>query len=67
MNKDSLKVTQNEDGTFMLEWDPDDDTWSWLNTMSEEEISQVISEHLKEVNSNAEINSFITNDSLDAD
>ncbi len=67
MNKDSLKVTQNEDGTFMLEWDPDDDTWSWLNTMSEEEISQVISEHLKEVNSNAEISSFITNDSLDAD
>lgn len=67
MNKDSLKVTQNEDGTFMLEWDPDDDTWSWLNTMSEEEISQVISEHLKEVNSNDEINSLITNDSLDAD
>tara|TARA_B100000925_G_scaffold121499_1_gene90218 strand:- start:408 stop:611 length:204 start_codon:yes stop_codon:yes gene_type:complete len=67
MNKDTLKVTQNEDGTFMLEWDPDDDNWSWLNTMTEEQISQIISEHSKEVLSNVEINSIITNDSLDAD
>ncbi len=67
MNKDTLKVTQNEDGTFMLEWDPDDDKWSWLNTMTEEQISQIISEHSKEVLSNVEINSIITNDSLDAD
>ncbi len=67
MTEDTLKVTQNEDGTFMLEWDPEDDNWSWLNTMTEEQISQIISEHSKEVLSNVEINSIITDDSLDAD
>ena len=29
---DSLKVTQNEDGSFTLDWDKEDPEWSWITT-----------------------------------
>lgn len=48
MTEDSLKVEQNEDGTFSLEWNPEDPKWAWLNSMSQEEISNAISEHIRE-------------------
>ena len=41
MTEDSLKVEQNEDGTFSLEWNPEDPKWAWLNSMSQEEISKI--------------------------
>ena len=28
---DSLKISQNEDGTFSMEWDKEDPKWKWLN------------------------------------
>ena len=31
---DSLKVEQNKDGSFTLEWDKDDPKWSFLNVMT---------------------------------
>lgn len=48
MTEDSLKVEQNEDGTFSLEWNPEDPKWAWLNNMTENEISNIISEHISE-------------------
>ena len=39
---DSLKVEQNEDGTFTLEWDKDDPTWSFLNGLTSKEITAII-------------------------
>ena len=63
MKEDGLKVEQNKDGTFALEWDPNDPKWSWLNSMSEDEISKAISEHIRETVSDY----LITDDSLTPD
>ena len=37
-NEDSLKVTEQEDGTFLIEWDGDDPQWSIFNGLSQEEM-----------------------------
>jgi len=39
---DSLKVEQNEDGSFTLEWDKEDPTWSFLNGLTSKEITAII-------------------------
>ena len=52
-NEDSLKVTENDDGTLGIEWDPNDPRYSFLNTMSQEEINafftRAIGELVKEI------------------
>ena len=42
MDADSLKVSQNEDGTFTLEWDKEDPRWSFLNNMTSKEIQTAV-------------------------
>ena len=44
---DSLKVIQNEDNTFTLEWDKNDPKWSFLNGMTSKEISASIEQAVK--------------------
>ena len=44
---DGLKVIENNDGTFTLEWDPCDSRWSVLNGLTSEEISAMIMEQVK--------------------
>jgi len=46
--KDSLKVDQNKDGTFSLEWDKDDPNWSWLNNMTSKEIQSFMEKAIKD-------------------
>ncbi len=43
MQSESLKVNQNNDGSFTLEWDKKDPNWKWLNNLTSKEI-QVIME-----------------------
>ena len=43
---DSLKVHQNEDGTFSLEWDKNDPKWNFLNDLTSKEITAIIEESL---------------------
>jgi len=64
---DTLQVKQNEDGTFTMEWDPEDPMWSWLNTLSEEDISKIITEYAQKVLDNEQTNSIIADDSLTPD
>lgn len=52
---DGLKVHQNDDGTFSLEWDKDDPKWSFLNGMTSKEIVSIIEEAVKN-DSNFEYN-----------
>ena len=47
-NQDSLKVTDNGDGTFAIEWDPNDPRYSMFNDMSEEQISAMITHGLQQ-------------------
>jgi len=44
---DSLKVNQNEDGTFTLEWDKEDPTWKFLNGLTSKEITAMIEQVIK--------------------
>jgi hypothetical protein len=48
MSVDSLKINQNEDGTFTLEWDKDDPKWSFLNGMTSKEIQTIIEQAVKD-------------------
>ena len=33
---DGLKVHQNDDGTFSLEWDNNDSRWNWMNNFDKQ-------------------------------
>jgi hypothetical protein len=41
--KDSLTITENADGSFTMNWDPEDPKWNFLNSMTSKEI-QIIME-----------------------
>ncbi len=42
MKNDSLKINQNKDGTFTVEWDKQDPNWKWLNNLTSQEIQVII-------------------------
>jgi hypothetical protein len=44
---DSLKITENEDGSFAMEWDKDDQKWNWLNGKTSAEISAIVEEAIQ--------------------
>ncbi len=46
--KDSLKVDQNKDGTFSLEWDKNDPNWKFLNGMTSKEIQEIVNRAIKD-------------------
>jgi hypothetical protein len=47
-NADSLKVTENDDGTLGIEWDPNDPRYAHLNGMSQEELQAYVTKALEE-------------------
>ena len=47
MSADSLKVQQNDDGTFTLQWDKEDPQWNFLNGLTSKEIQTMIEEVVK--------------------
>ena len=51
MTEDSLKITENADGSFQMEWDKQDPNWKWLNELTIEQvrikIKQAINEELQ--------------------
>ena len=44
---DSLKISQNEDWSFAIEWDKDDQKWNWLNGKTSAEISAIIEQAIQ--------------------
>jgi|TARA_B100000902_G_scaffold28824_1_gene34619 hypothetical protein len=46
--EDSLKVNQNNDGTFTIEWDKNDPKWNFLNNLTSKEISTMIETLVKD-------------------
>ena len=46
--EDSLKVTQNQDGSFTMDWDPQDPKWSWMNKLTQKEIQVIMEEAIKD-------------------
>ena len=46
-NVDSLKINQNEDGSFTIDWDRNDPNWKWLNDLTSKEIQVIIEQAIK--------------------
>ena len=47
MKNDSLKINQNEDNTFSIEWDKQDPNWKWLNDLTSKEIEVMMEQAIK--------------------
>jgi len=45
---DTLKITENADGTFAMDWDKEDPKWSWLNGLTSKEIQVIMEQAIKE-------------------
>ena len=45
---DSLKIIENANGTFAMEWDKEDPKWSWLNGLTSKEIQVIMEQAIKE-------------------
>jgi hypothetical protein len=46
--KDSLKITQNDDGSYAAEWDKNDPTWNFMNNLTSKEIQVMIQQAIQE-------------------
>ncbi len=46
--EDSLKITENADGTFTMDWDKEDPKWSFLNNLTSAEIQVMMEQAIKE-------------------
>ena len=38
----TLKINQNNDGSFTVEWDKQDPDWNWMNNLTSSEIQGII-------------------------
>ena len=47
MDADSLKIHQNKDGSFSLEWDKEDPKWNWMNELTSKEIETIMNEAIR--------------------
>ena len=45
---DSLKISQNEDGTFTMDWDSQDPKWSWMNGLTQKEIQVIMRQAIQD-------------------
>ena len=45
---DSLKITQNNDGSYEMSWDKKDPTWSFLNHLTSKEIQIIMKEAIQD-------------------
>jgi hypothetical protein len=49
----TIKVTENDDGSFQIDWDPKDPVESIMNEWSAEDFIQALKDHLETVKKNA--------------
>jgi hypothetical protein len=45
---DTLKISQNADGTFEMNWDKEDPNWKWLNGLTSAEIQVIVKQAVEE-------------------
>lgn len=44
---DTLKISKNIDGSFTMDWDKEDPSWSWMNDLTSTEIQVIIEQETK--------------------
>ena len=49
---DSLKITQNDDGSYEINWNKEDPTWSWLNSLTSAEMQIIIQQAIQDYTAN---------------
>ena len=47
MQNESIKVNQNSDGSFTLEWDKKDPNWQFLNNLTSKEIQVIMNQAIQ--------------------
>ena len=45
---DTLSIKQNDDGSYEINWDKNDPTWSWLNQLTSAQIQVIMEQAIKE-------------------
>jgi hypothetical protein len=45
---DTLKITENADGSFTMDWDEKDPKWSWMNSLTSAEIQVIVQQAVEE-------------------
>ena len=45
---DSLKITQNDDGSYEINWDKNDPNWKFLNHLTSDQIQIMIQEAIQD-------------------
>jgi hypothetical protein len=45
---DSLKITQNNDGSYTMDWDKNDPNWKFLNHLTSKEIQIMIQQAIQD-------------------
>ena len=58
-SEDSLRVTENDDGTLGVEWNPNDPKYSFLNTMTQDELQSYFTRALEEFIKECEANGTV--------
>jgi hypothetical protein len=48
--EDTLKISQNEDGSYTMNWDKEDPNWSWMNGLTSKEIQVIMEQAIKDFN-----------------
>jgi hypothetical protein len=49
MEEDTLKVEENEDGTLSISWDQNDPKYSFLNGLTEAQITAMLEQYLRRI------------------
>jgi len=45
---DSLKITQNDDGSYTMDWDKNDPNWKFLNHLTSDQIQIMIQQAIQD-------------------
>ena len=45
---DTLKIIENADGSFSMDWDKEDPKWSWMNSLTSKEIQVIVEQAIEE-------------------
>jgi hypothetical protein len=45
---DTLRITQNEDGSYTVDWSPDDPKWKFMNNLTSKEIQIIMEQAIED-------------------
>lgn len=47
---DTLKISQNADGSYTMDWDKEDPKWSWMNNLTSKEVQIIMKQAIEDFN-----------------